>query len=63
LLNPDVLAIKAKLPRAVLLYPAVLSLRAHEPTAVLRVPVVLEAVTAMALADLMLLEQRIKRIL
>ena len=35
----------------------------HDLCIALRVPVVLEAVTAMALADLMLLEQRIKRIL
>ncbi|MFT3933681.1 MAG: chorismate synthase [Chitinophagaceae bacterium] len=35
----------------------------HDLCIALRVPVVLEAVTAMVLADLMLLEQRIKRIL
>ncbi|MFZ4057410.1 MAG: chorismate synthase [Ferruginibacter sp.] len=35
----------------------------HDLCIALRVPVVLEAVTAMALVDLMLLEQRIKRIL
>lgn len=35
----------------------------HDLCIALRVPVVLEAVTAMVLADLMLLEQRIKRVL
>jgi chorismate synthase len=34
----------------------------HDLCIALRVPVVLEAVTAMALADLLLLEQHIKRI-
>jgi chorismate synthase len=35
----------------------------HDLCIALRVPVILEAVTAIVLADLMLLEQRIKRVL
>jgi chorismate synthase len=35
----------------------------HDLCIALRVPVVLEAVTAMVLADLMLIDQRIKRVL
>jgi chorismate synthase len=35
----------------------------HDLCIALRVPVILEAVTAIVLADLMLLEQQIKRVL
>src|SRR5207249_7998112 len=35
----------------------------HDLCIALRVPVVLEAVTAMVLADLLLLEQRVKRVI
>jgi chorismate synthase len=35
----------------------------HDLCIALRVPVILEAVTAIVLADLLLLEQRIKRVL